>query len=62
MDLLGRKVVADQGGALRILGEEITEAVQRAAAAGVEPEWGVALDRAMGVVGEVTMNLAGLGV
>ena len=62
MDLLGRKVVADQGGALRILGEEIAEAVQRAAAAGVQPEWGGALDRAVAVVGEVTMNLAGLGM
>jgi butyryl-CoA dehydrogenase len=62
MDLLGRKVVADQGGALRMLGEEIAAATARAASAGVDAGWGAALDRAVGTVGEVTMHLAGLGV
>jgi len=62
MDLLGRKVVADQGGALRILGEEVAATTLRAAAADVDPEWAAALDRAVSVVAEVTMHLAGLGL
>jgi butyryl-CoA dehydrogenase len=62
MDLLGRKVVADQGGALRILGEEVAATTLRAAASGVDPEWAAALDRAISVVAEVTMHLAGLGM
>jgi alkylation response protein AidB-like acyl-CoA dehydrogenase len=61
MDLLGRKVVADQGGALRILGEEIAGTIARAVAVGVDPEWSGAVGRAVGLVGEVTMHLAGLG-
>jgi len=61
MDLLGRKVMADQGSALRLLGEEIAGATKRAAAAGVDPEWGAAVERAVGVVGELTMHLATLG-
>ena len=39
VDLLGRKVVAEQGGALRILADEIGVASRRAADAGVDPEW-----------------------
>jgi alkylation response protein AidB-like acyl-CoA dehydrogenase len=62
MDLLGRKVVADQGNALRILGDEIAATVQRAAAAGVDATWRGAVERAMGLVGELTMHLAGLGL
>jgi alkylation response protein AidB-like acyl-CoA dehydrogenase len=62
MDLLGRKVVADQGAALRVLGEEIARAIGRASAAGVSSEWTGAVERAVGVVGELTMHLAGLGM
>jgi alkylation response protein AidB-like acyl-CoA dehydrogenase len=62
MDLLGRKVVADGGGALRLLGEEIAATTRRASQAGVPPEWVAAVDRAIGVVGELTMHLATLGM
>ncbi len=62
MDLLGRKVLADQGGALRLLGDEIGAAIKRASEAGVDREWGAALERAIGRVGEVTMQLASLGM
>ena len=62
MDLLGRKVVAEQGGALRLLADEIGVTLRRATAAGVDPEWVAALDRAVGRVGELTMHLASLGM
>jgi butyryl-CoA dehydrogenase len=62
MDLLGRKVVAEQGSALRLLGEEVTAAARRARTAGVDAEWVADLERAVGVVGEVTMHLATLGM
>jgi butyryl-CoA dehydrogenase len=62
MDLLGRKVVADQGGALRLLGEEIAGAARRAAAAGVDAALVTAVERAAALVGEVTMGLASLGM
>ncbi len=62
MDLLGRKVVADQGGALRLLGDEIGATARRASAAGVNPEWTAAVERSIGLVGEVTMQLGALGM
>jgi butyryl-CoA dehydrogenase len=62
MDLLGRKVMAEQGGALRLLAEEIASAVSRASAAAVDREWITAVERAVGVVGDLTMHLAGLGM
>jgi alkylation response protein AidB-like acyl-CoA dehydrogenase len=62
MDLLGRKVLADQGGALRLLQGEIDTAILRASAAGVDPEWCAALKRAAARTGEVTMQLASLGM
>jgi alkylation response protein AidB-like acyl-CoA dehydrogenase len=62
MDLLGRKVLADEGAALRLLGEEIGAAIGRAAAAGVDPEWCAALERAVARTGEVTMRLASVGM
>jgi butyryl-CoA dehydrogenase len=62
MDLLGRKVVADQGKALQLLGDEITSAIDRATAAGVDADLITAVKRAMALVGEVTMHLAGLGM
>jgi alkylation response protein AidB-like acyl-CoA dehydrogenase len=62
MDLLGRKVVAEQGRALQLLGDEIGAAVKRAAAAGVDAELSTAVERATGVVAELTMHLGGLGM
>jgi butyryl-CoA dehydrogenase len=62
MDLLGRKVVADQGAALRLLAEEIQAAARRATAAGVEGALGESVERAAATVGELTMHLAGLGL
>ncbi len=62
MDLLGRKVVADQGNALRLLGEEVTATAKRAVAAGVDLAWSEAVEKAVGVAGELTMSLAGLGL
>jgi Acetyl-CoA dehydrogenase C-terminal like/Acyl-CoA dehydrogenase, C-terminal domain len=62
MDLLGRKVVADQGGALRFLADEIGAAIRRAREAGVDREWGAALERAVALVGALTMDLAALGM
>jgi butyryl-CoA dehydrogenase len=62
MDLLGRKVVADQGTALRLLGEEIQSASSRASGAGVDSQLCGALERAVATVGELTMHLAGLGL
>jgi len=62
MDLLSRKVMAEQGVALRVLGEEISGAIARASAAGVTPAWGEAVGRAVGVVGDLTAYLASLGM
>ena len=62
MDLLGRKVLAEQGAALSFLGEEIASAISRASAARVNPEWGGALRRAQAVVADLTMHLASLGM
>jgi len=62
MDLLGRKVMADGGGALSILGEEVASACARAARAGVDPLWIEALGRATADVGALTMELAGRGM
>jgi butyryl-CoA dehydrogenase len=62
MDLLGRKVVADQGSALRILADEIGAAIGRARASGVDLGWVTALEGAVARVGDVTMHLASLGM
>ncbi|MGH7440662.1 MAG: acyl-CoA dehydrogenase family protein, partial [Polyangiaceae bacterium] len=52
MDLLGRKVVADQGGALRALAEEIAAATARGRKAGVDAGLCAAVDRAVSMVGD----------
>jgi butyryl-CoA dehydrogenase len=62
MDLLGRKVVADRGGALRLLGEEIARTTTRARAARVKAELIEPVERAASTVAEVTMALATLGM
>ncbi len=62
LDLLGRKVVAEGGGALRILGEEVEAACVRAERAGVDPSWTAGLRGATAEVGALTMELAGRGL
>ena len=62
LDLLGRKVVADQGAAFRALTEEIEGAIGTAKAAGVDATWTQDLSRALSVTGDLTMELAGLGL
>ncbi len=57
MDLLGRKVTVEGGAALRLFGEEIAQAVERARAAGVAAEWGAALHASFGVVAQLTATL-----
>jgi butyryl-CoA dehydrogenase len=61
LDLLGRKVVAEGGAALAILGEEVRAACVRAARAGVDPRWISALEEATTSVGALTMELAARG-
>jgi len=62
MDLLGRKVVADGGAALRILGEEVEAACARAGRAGVDRDWIDGLRRSTGEVGALTLELAQRGL
>ncbi len=62
MDLLGRKVVVEQGAALSVLREEIAAAISRAAAAGVSSEWSGAVGRAVGIVEDLTRYLASLAL
>ncbi|MEZ4300804.1 MAG: acyl-CoA dehydrogenase C-terminal domain-containing protein [Polyangiaceae bacterium] len=62
MDLLGRKVMAAGGAALRALGAEIAATVTRARAAGVEGGWCDALSNAFAAVGSLTMELGALGL
>jgi butyryl-CoA dehydrogenase len=62
LDLLGRKVVAGGGAALRTLVDTIEGTVGRAKRAGVADAWLTRLQGSVTAVGEVTMQLAGLGV
>jgi alkylation response protein AidB-like acyl-CoA dehydrogenase len=62
LDLLGRKVLAEQGGALRTLAKEIGTAIRRGDAAELERSWGAAVEDAVKTVGAVTMELAALGM
>jgi butyryl-CoA dehydrogenase len=61
MDLLGRKVVAGGGAAMAALHEEVRRTIERATRAGVEPAWGVRLGAALGLVEELTSDLATAG-
>jgi alkylation response protein AidB-like acyl-CoA dehydrogenase len=61
MDLLGRKVIAGGGAALRLLAEAIEATVGRAKRAGVPDAWLTRLSGAVTAVGEVTMQLGELG-
>ncbi len=62
MDLLGRKVVAGGGAALRAFLEEVGGGVARARKAGVSGRLCDAIERAAGMVAELTMELGALGV
>ena len=62
MDLLGRKVVAENGAALMALNEEIAAACERASAAGVDAAWIAAVRDGARLAGEVTMQLASKGL
>ncbi len=62
LDLLGRKAVAEGGNALLALHEEIEAAAQRARKAGVDAAWIEAVRTAAAAVGEVTAQLAQLGL
>jgi butyryl-CoA dehydrogenase len=61
LDLLGRKAIAEGGGGLRALGEEIAAAAARARRAGVDPAWGERLLAAAASMGDVTRQLAAAG-
>ncbi|HYO74757.1 MAG TPA: acyl-CoA dehydrogenase [Archangium sp.] len=62
LDLLGRKVMAAGGEAMRAFTEEVGATVERARKAGVEPAWGEALNRALQEVVELTMELGAAGM
>ena len=62
LDLLGRKVVAGGGEALRLWSEEVTRATKEARAVGVEGAWCDAVDGAVGDVATLTMELGARGL
>jgi butyryl-CoA dehydrogenase len=62
LDLLGRKVVAGGGEALRLWSEEVTRATGEARAAGVDASWCDAVDAAVGDVATLTMELGARGL
>jgi butyryl-CoA dehydrogenase len=62
IDLLGRKVVAEGGAALGILGEEIAKTAARAKNAGVEAAWCTRLEKAMTSLLDVTQLLGAKGM
>lgn len=61
LDLLGRKVVAGGGAALRALVDAIAVSIGRAKNAGVPDAWLTRLQGSVTAVGEVTMTLGELG-
>jgi butyryl-CoA dehydrogenase len=62
LDLLGRKVVAGGGTALRAFAEEVGRTVARARAAGVDEAWCTALEGALGETAEVVGELGAKGM
>jgi len=62
LDLLGRKVMAGGGAALRTFLEEVAGDVARARKAGVEPAWCDRVQRTAEAVAAVTMHLGALGL
>ncbi|MFN0245956.1 MAG: acyl-CoA dehydrogenase [Kofleriaceae bacterium] len=61
-DLLGRRAVAKGGAALATLGRAIGAACMRARAASVDPAWIADVERAVGIVGALTGELAQRGL
>jgi len=61
-DLLGRRAVAKGGAALAALGQAIGASCARATAAGVDATWIAELQRAVGLVGSLTAELAQRGL
>jgi butyryl-CoA dehydrogenase len=62
LDLLGRKVMAGGGLALRELGGDVEAACARAAAAGVDPAWIAAVRDAGAAIGALTAALGARGL
>ncbi|HEX4418151.1 MAG TPA: acyl-CoA dehydrogenase [Kofleriaceae bacterium] len=62
LDLLGRRAVAQGGAGLIALGAQIAAVCTRARAAGVDASWIAAVERAVGVVGGLTTELASRGL
>jgi butyryl-CoA dehydrogenase len=62
LDLLGRKVVAAGGEALRVLSEEVAATVERARRAGVDAGWCEAMERTVEEVAKLTQALGSLGM
>lgn len=62
LDLLGRRAVARGGAGLAALGAEIAASCARARTAGVDAGWIAALERATGVIAQLTAELAGRGL
>jgi butyryl-CoA dehydrogenase len=62
LDLLGRKVVAGGGAALKALRDEIHRALDRARQAGVDGAWCSRLEGSVAALAAVTEHLAGLGL
>ncbi len=61
LDLLGRKVVAQSGAALRALLGEIAGGVERARRQGVPEDWCARVERAAGLVAGLTAELGAAG-
>ncbi len=61
-DLLGRRAMANGGAGLVALAAEIEATCARATAAGVTPRWIAEVQRAVGVVGALTSELAQRGL
>ncbi|MFO0589632.1 MAG: acyl-CoA dehydrogenase [Polyangiaceae bacterium] len=59
LDLLGRQALADGGAPIRMLGEEIGQAVSRARKAGVDGAWCDAIESGFAELAKVTMDVAG---
>jgi butyryl-CoA dehydrogenase len=62
MDLLGRRIVAGGGMALRVLLDHVEITAARAEVAGVKPEWVQSVRDAAGAMASVTATLAEKGV
>jgi len=62
MDLLGRKVVAEGGEALRLLIEQVASSASSARAAGVDPAWCDAVERAGSLIAGLTAELGARGL